>query len=186
MSVLERHSIPDPGAEPTRPDSRLVFPPSPAARGVLDGSWWPRTRDPAAELPGLVVAVTDRLGVVSRIALNADAWDTRPQQITTVDQQVVRLDWSGAWAHAIRLIGCDSSHLDLLVIPPDTATTLALTCLAIAAAPNTSPNPRAGLFPTGTPVTPRSVTPPVGRSRRAKREQISRWETNGGRVRELT
>lgn len=142
MSVSERHhSIPDPGAESTRPGARLVFPPSPTAHGVLDGSWWPRTRDPAAELPALIAAVTDRLGVVGRIALNADGWDTRPQRITTVGQQVVGLDWSGAWdVHTIRLIGCDSSHLDLLVIPPDTATVLALTCLAIAAAQNTSPN----------------------------------------------
>lgn len=120
MSVLERqHSIPDTGAETTKHDSRLAFPPSPTAQGVVDGSWWPRTRDPAAELPALIAAVTDRLGMVDRIALNADAWETRPQRITTVGQQVVRLGWSGAWdAHTIRVTGCDSSHLDLLVIPP--------------------------------------------------------------------
>jgi hypothetical protein len=125
--------------------------------------------------------------VVGWIALHADAWDTRPQRITTVGQQVVRLDWFGVWeAHTIRLIGCDSSHLDLLVIPADTVTVLALSCLAIAVAPNTFPNPRAGLFPTCTPVTPRLVPLSVLRSRRAKREQASRWETTGGRVRELT
>jgi hypothetical protein len=131
MSILGcQHSIPDTGAESTRPDSRLVFPPSPTAHGVLDGGWWPRTRDPAAELPALITAVTERWGVVGRIALNADAWDTRPQRITTLGQQVVRLDWFGACdGHTIRLIGCDSSHLDLLVIPPDTATVLALACL---------------------------------------------------------
>jgi hypothetical protein len=38
------------------------------------------------ELPALIAAVADRLGMVDRIALNADAWDTRPQRITTVDQ----------------------------------------------------------------------------------------------------
>ncbi len=75
MSVPERqHSIPDTGAETTKPDSRLAFPPSPTAQGVGDGSWWPRTRDPAAELPALIAAVTDRLGMVDRIALSADAW----------------------------------------------------------------------------------------------------------------
>lgn len=91
MSVLERpHSIPDTGAETTKPDSRLVFAPSPTAQGVVDGSWWPRTRDPAAELPALIAAVTDRLGLVDRITLSADAWDTRPQHITTVASR-----WSG-------------------------------------------------------------------------------------------
>jgi Family of unknown function (DUF5994) len=187
MSVLARqHSISDTGVESPRCDSRLVFPPSATAQGVVDGSWWPRTRDPAAELPALIAAVTDRVGMVDRIMLNADAWDTRPRQITTVGQHVVRLDWSGAWdAHMIRVTSCDSSHLDLLVIPPDTVTVLALTCLAIAAAPSRSPNRRADPFPTGTPVTLRSVPPPVGRPR-AQREQAGRWETDGGRVRELT
>jgi hypothetical protein len=53
MSVLERpHRISDTGAETTKPDLRLVLPPSPTPQGVVDGSWWPRTRDPAAELPG--------------------------------------------------------------------------------------------------------------------------------------
>jgi hypothetical protein len=159
MSVPERqHSIPDTGAETTKPDSRLMFPLSPTAQGVVDGSWWPRTRDPAVELPALIAAVTDRLGKVDRIALNADAWDTRPQRITTSGQPVVRLDWSGDWdAHTIRVTGGDSSHLDLLVIPPDTPTILARTCLAIAAAQNRSPNPRAGLcdpHPSSTPVGP--------------------------------
>jgi hypothetical protein len=109
MSVPERqHSIPDTGAETTKPDSRLMFPPSPTAQGVVDGSWWPRTRDPAVELPALIAAVTDRLGKVDRIALNADAWDTRPQRITTSGQPVVRLDWSGDWdAHTIRVTGGD-------------------------------------------------------------------------------
>ncbi len=187
MSVLERpHSIPDTGAETTKPDSRLVFAPSPTAQGVVDGSWWPRTRDPAAELPALIAAVTDRLGMVDRITLSADAWDTRPQHITTVGQQVVGLDWSGVWdAHTIRVTGRDFSHLDLLVIPPDTATALALACLAIAADQNRSPNPPADPCPTGTPVTLRSVPPPVGRPR-APREQAGRWDTDGGRVRELT
>ncbi len=174
MSVLERpHSIPDTGAEALKPDSRLVFAPSPTARGVVDGSWWPRTRDPAAELPALIAAVTDRLGMVDRIALSADSWDTRPQRITTVGQQVVGLDWSGVWdAHTIRVIGRDFSHLDLLVIPPDTAKTLALACLAIAAAPNRSPEPtgrslsdrRPGHTPVG-PATGRAAASAAGAGR---------------------
>jgi hypothetical protein len=92
--------------------------------------------------------------MADRIALNADAWDTRPQRITTGGQHVVRLDWSGAWdAHTIRLTGRDPSHLDLLVIPPDTATVLALTCLAIARRCRICPpSPRADPFPIGTPV----------------------------------
>jgi len=75
------------------------------------------SRDPAAELPA-VVAVADRLGVVSRIALNADAWDARPQRVMIIGHRVVRLDWFDAWdAHTIRLLGAAPRHPDLLVIP---------------------------------------------------------------------
>jgi Family of unknown function (DUF5994) len=187
MSVLERqHRVSDTGAESRRSDSRLVFPPSPTAQGVVDGSWWPRTRDPAAELPGLIAAVTDRLGVVSRIALNADAWDARPQRITTAGQRVVHLDWSDAGAHTIRVIGCDSSQLDLLVIPPDTATTLALACLAIAAGPDYVPEPTGRSFGELHPGRT-LVGPAAGRAvQREQRERVGRWETDGGRVREPT
>jgi hypothetical protein len=65
-----------------------------------------------------VVAVADRLGVVSRTALNAGSRNTRPQRVMTIGHRVVRLDRFGAWdAHTISLLGGDSSHLDLLVIP---------------------------------------------------------------------
>ena len=104
------HSISDHGAGSTRPGLRVVFPPSPTADGVLVAARFSRgSRDPAAELPA-VVAVADRLGVVSRIALNADAWDARPQRVMIIGHRVVRLDWFDAWdAHTIRLLGGGSS-----------------------------------------------------------------------------
>jgi hypothetical protein len=43
---------------------------------------------------------------------------------------VVKLDWCTGDAHPIRLTSSDASHLDLLAIPSDTPTILALTCLA--------------------------------------------------------
>ena len=97
----------------------------------MNGGWWPRTRDPAAELPDLATAVAERLGVVRRIALNADAWTSWPRQLV-IGGAKVRLDWCTGDAHTIRLTSDDASHLDLLAIPPDTPTILALTCLARA------------------------------------------------------
>jgi len=99
----------------------------------VNGGWWPRTRDPAAELPALAAAVADRLGVVRRIALNADAWTSWPHQIMISGGPMVRLDWCTGDAHTIRLTGGDASQLDLLAIPPDTPAILALTCLSRAA-----------------------------------------------------
>lgn len=148
MSTLKsRDGVPDPDTADPPPIPRLAFPPSPTAHGVLDGCWWPRTRDPAVELPALVAAVAGRLGAVGRIALNEDAWDAMPPRIMAVGDQVVRLDWLLAWdQHTIRLIGCDSAHLDLLAIPPDTARAVAMSCLAVAAGQPTSPNLGAAPF----------------------------------------
>ena len=52
----------------------------------------------------------------------------------------VRLDWCTGDAHTIRLTSGDASHLDLLAIPPDTPTILALTCLAREGRPISPPN----------------------------------------------
>jgi Family of unknown function (DUF5994) len=134
-------------------DLRLVFPSSSTADGLPDGGWWPRSRDPATELPMLVAAVTDRLDPVRRITLEATAWDGRPEVIMTVEGRAVQLAWFGARdAHTISLIGSRHSRLDLMMIPPDTATVLALVCLAIAAG---APTPRQ-------PVPPPAEPDPVG------------------------
>jgi Family of unknown function (DUF5994) len=109
----------------------------------VNGAWWPRTRDPTAELPALATAVADRLGVVRRITLNADAWTSWPHQLVIIGSPRVRLDWCTEDAHTIRLTDGDASHLVLLAIPPDTPTILALACLARAAGDMTPPD-RAG------------------------------------------
>jgi hypothetical protein len=60
----------------------------------------------------------------------------------TIEGREVRLDWFGERdAHTIGLIGSHHSRLDLTMIPPDTATVLALTCLAIAAGAPTPHQP---------------------------------------------
>jgi Family of unknown function (DUF5994) len=131
ISVLDSRRSPGASSTPVR--VRLAFPASFTPNDVLNGAWWPRTRDPAAELPALVAAVASRLGVVRRIALNADPWDFWPRQLVIVGGSRVRLDWCAGGAHTVRLTGGDGSHLDLLAIPFDTAMVLALTCLARAA-----------------------------------------------------
>ena len=64
----------------------------------------------------------------------------------------VRLDWCTGDAHTIRLTGDDAWHLDLLAIPPDTPTILALTCLASAAR---------GMFPPVGPSPSQACNPPL-------------------------
>ena len=48
-----------------------------AGTGAVDGGWWPRSRDPDAELPDLIAGLDASVGPVTRLALNtvaASAW----------------------------------------------------------------------------------------------------------------
>src|SRR5579875_3672364 len=49
---------------------------------VLDGGWWPRSADPATELPGLILALDKRHGRIARVMLGAADWKgSRPRQL---------------------------------------------------------------------------------------------------------
>lgn len=60
-------------------------------RGVLDGVWWPRSRDIAAELPSLITALTGYLGPITRVGLDTGAWEALPTRMT-IDERVVHID----------------------------------------------------------------------------------------------
>jgi hypothetical protein len=66
LTTDERHTATIP-APPSRP--RLRLQPDLSARTLLDGGWWPRSAEPAAELPGLILAIEDRHGPITRIML---------------------------------------------------------------------------------------------------------------------
>ena len=56
LTTDERRTAASPAA-PSRP--RLRLQPDLWARTLLDGGWWPRSADPAAELPGLILAIEE-------------------------------------------------------------------------------------------------------------------------------
>ncbi|MFE1553753.1 DUF5994 family protein, partial [Streptomyces sp. NPDC058734] len=39
-------------------------------QGLLDGAWWPRSRDVTIELPALITALTAHLGPITRVGLD--------------------------------------------------------------------------------------------------------------------
>jgi hypothetical protein len=59
---------------------RLRLDPAGSRGTLLDGGWWPRSGDPAAELPGLIRAIDDRCGRVARLMLGPAGWDSQPRR----------------------------------------------------------------------------------------------------------
>ncbi|MFI7501319.1 DUF5994 family protein [Streptomyces sp. NPDC049687] len=85
--------------------------------GVLDGAWWPRSRDIGAELPALVSALTGHLGPVTRVGLDTSAWEGLPTRIV-VDDRVVRIDSFPVGDDTVLITRGDQDVFSLLVIPP--------------------------------------------------------------------
>ena len=132
-TVIERVTI-VPSTPPSRP--RLVLAPTRADYAVLDGGWWPRSWDPVAELPGLVLALADRFGPIRQLMLSSTAWDSRFRRLT-VGTGVLRMGWFTSMDPALLIATTDrGEQIDLLVVPPQTATTAAEQAMATAARPD--------------------------------------------------
>ena len=91
--------------EPTR--SRHTF---------LDGCWWPGSTDPVVELPGLVLALDDLHGPVTRLLLSAAGWSRRPHGVD-VAGRVVKLGYfSDQPANLLTASYSDGDSVDLLIM----------------------------------------------------------------------
>jgi hypothetical protein len=91
---------------------------SPSREGLFDGAWWPHSRDVHAELPGLVAVLTEHLGFIERIGLDADAWDGLGEPLF-VDGRLVHIDWFPVGDDTVIITRGDLDHFSLLAIPPD-------------------------------------------------------------------
>jgi hypothetical protein len=103
-------------------------------RSPVDGAWWPRSHDAAAELPALIATLDGRLGhTVQRAGLSVDTWQNIPRKIA-IAGRVVKVGWFHAIDPAIiSLTLTGAEPITLLVIPPDTAGASAAEALRPAA-----------------------------------------------------
>jgi hypothetical protein len=99
--------------------------------GVLDGAWWPRSRDIGAELPALLSALTGHLGPVTRVGLDTAAWEELPTRIV-VDDRVVHIDSFPVGDDTLLITRGDQDLFSLLVVPPDTTPEAARAAMAQA------------------------------------------------------
>jgi len=105
---------------------RLFLRPDRSGAVLLDGGWWPRSADPAAELPGLILALDERHGRITTVMVGTAGWDaSRPRRLR-VDgpsgSRVVRLGWFATMpAGLLTAISASDERTDLVTIPPQTS-----------------------------------------------------------------
>ena len=134
-------TAPPPSPPPAPPGLRLQLDPTMAGTGAVDGGWWPRSRDPDAELPGLIAGLESAVGPITRVALNLDAWDTAPRRVA-VDGRRIRVGWFRHMdAHTIGVTRASQGRVVLLVVPPEAPAAAAGIAMAMAADAASSAGP---------------------------------------------
>ena len=126
-------SPPPEASPPPGGRARLNLTPStPFGQAVLDGGWWPRSMDLQAELPELIAELESRLGVIVRVMLNLDAWDSGPRRIAAGGRRIHVGRFRTTNAHTIGLTNSEGERFTLVVVPPGATTAAARTALAMA------------------------------------------------------
>lgn len=131
---------------------RLRLKPEAPVTGFVDGAWWPRTHDLAAELVALAEVLAIRLGRIERVAYALSTWDTPPRRLV-IDGFPVRIEgFTHQDKNIIHVTGTAHGRLSLLVIPPETTGTAARDALTTAAHRGNTDRPAEILAATIVPV----------------------------------
>ncbi|WP_405544519.1 DUF5994 family protein [Streptomyces phaeochromogenes] len=131
------------------PTARLALKPANTPTGLpgltglpdlLDGAWWPRSRDLAHELSALADVLDPLGGRITRIAVNSRYWPVVPRRIP-VNGHAVKVGWftTELDPHKILLLSHTTGRWNLLVIPPKADASTAARLMA-AASDSTGPS----------------------------------------------
>lgn len=132
MSVT-LHPTPSRREPVAAPAARLALKADGTSRGLLDGAWWPRSRDLLSELPALTDVLDPLWGRITRIAVNPEHWPVIPRKVP-VDGHIVKVGWFTPEIdpHKLLLLSYGTGRWDLLVIPPGTGAESAARLMAAA------------------------------------------------------
>jgi hypothetical protein len=124
MSSTTERTMTSSQAPPAEP--RLRIQPDRSGRTLLDGGWWPRSADPAAELPGLISALDERHGRITTVMLGTSDWDaSRPRRLSIGSppgRRLVKLGWFDTMPGGLlTAITSKGERTDLVTIPLNTS-----------------------------------------------------------------
>ena len=150
--------------------ARLSLTPKTMLAGRLDGAWWPRSRDLAAELPPLAAALEEPWGRVTRVTVNPTRWPVVPHTVA-VDGRTLHVGWfTEQDPDKLILLSYTVGRWDLLVIPPETEPAAAARLMAAAAVPGS-------VLTAGVLMANEAA---IGRGVRDAQRQEDGWESEGG------
>ncbi|MGK5543296.1 DUF5994 family protein [Streptomyces sp. URMC 127] len=117
------------------PPARLSLTPG-TTPGLLDGSWWPRSRDLSRELPALAERLDHSWGRVTRVTVNPVFWPVIPRKVP-VTGHTVHVGWftNEQDPHKLLVFSYTADRLDLLIIPPETGPAAAARLMSAATTP---------------------------------------------------
>jgi Family of unknown function (DUF5994) len=114
---------------------RLRLKPKAPRSGYVEGAWWPRSDDLAAELPDLLAVLSVRLGRIDRVMYNLNEWAKASAKLATGGRRV-RLDgYQRQPTNTVEVLGLNRNRIALLVVPPNADPDQAHATLMAAAAP---------------------------------------------------
>lgn len=157
--------------------ARLALAPAGRSQSRVDGAWWPRSRDLAAELPSLSEAMA-ALGVITRATVNPTHWQSIPRQVR-VSGRALKVGWFADEQdeHEIMLLSYHAARWELLVVPPETDPAVAGRLMDAASSPDDLRG--AGELIRAMIPPPRSAAGPDERDGAEQRD----WESEGGHLR---
>jgi Family of unknown function (DUF5994) len=118
--TIQMSTAPVTTVEGTRQVARLRLKPKAATTGFVDGGWWPRSRNLAVELPGLLAVLAVRLGRIERVSYHLGDWDQAPARLS-IEGGAVRLGgYRAQHADTVDVLAA-RQRVTLLVVPPQTS-----------------------------------------------------------------
>jgi hypothetical protein len=116
--------------------ARLSLAPTGSVPGLLDGAWWPRSRDLPQEIPTLTDALDACWGRITHVTVNPAHWPVIPHKVP-VTGHTVHVGWFADEQdpNKVILLSYTVGRLDLLVIPPETEPAAAARLMAAATMP---------------------------------------------------
>jgi Family of unknown function (DUF5994) len=101
-----------------RPTLRLRLKPKAPATDFVDGGWWPRSRDLAAELPALLGVLAVRLGRIERVSYHLGEWDPTARKIRAEGGVVLLEGFHAQHVNTVDVLTA-RQRVTLLVVPPE-------------------------------------------------------------------